>query len=70
MTVSFTFPGPPTDELEEGPGGCGSFKCFANLIKVVEIECIFLPFHVLANSSGKRGNVRFEILLSDFINNM
>ena len=68
--VSFAFPGPTTNELEEGPGGCGSFKCFANLIEVVEIKCVFLPFHALRNCSGKRRNVRFKILSSDFINEM
>ena len=70
VTVSFAFPSPTTNELKKGAGGCGRFKCFANLIEVVETECVFLPFHVLGDCSGKRRNKRFKILLSDFINEM
>ena len=68
--VSFAFPGPTTNKLKKGLGGCGRFKCCANLLEVVEIEIIFLPFHALRDCSGERRNVRFEVPLSDFINEM
>ena len=70
MTISFAFPSPTTNKLKKRSGGCGRFECSANLLEVIEIEIVFLPFHALGCCSGKRRNVWFEILLSDFINEM